>query len=141
MQTTANDLVKRSKGDGGVDKEDAVQSIDTMITRVENLKRKVSGTVHHHSWRKCLKLPALGSERERRYTHSSSDERTSPTPLGRRRCRNPNHLGVPTVVRYEVRQVAHRLDITHREGKDRKEDHNREGHICQSFPVGRLRVY
>jgi macrophage erythroblast attacher len=44
MQTTTNDLVDRSKN-GGVDEEDAVQSIDTMITRVENLKRKVGQPV------------------------------------------------------------------------------------------------
>lgn len=45
MQTTANDLVERSKNDGGVDKEDAIQSIDTIITRVEGLKRKVNETM------------------------------------------------------------------------------------------------
>lgn len=45
MQTTANDLVERSKNGGGVEKEDAIQSIDAMITRVENLKRKVSETL------------------------------------------------------------------------------------------------
>jgi len=42
MQTTANDLVERSKNGGEVGKEDAAQSIDAMITRVENLKRKLS---------------------------------------------------------------------------------------------------
>jgi hypothetical protein len=42
MQTTTGDLVERSKNGGEVDKEDAIQSIDSMITRVENLKRKVS---------------------------------------------------------------------------------------------------
>jgi hypothetical protein len=41
---TTNDLVERSKNGGGVDKEDAVQSIEAMITRVENLKRKVNET-------------------------------------------------------------------------------------------------
>jgi len=41
MQTTTNDLVERSKN-GGADEEDAIQSIDAMITRVENLKRKLS---------------------------------------------------------------------------------------------------
>lgn len=46
MQTTTNDLVERSKS-GGVDKEDAVQGIDAMITRVENLKRKVSKQFHY----------------------------------------------------------------------------------------------
>jgi len=45
MQTTANDLVERSKNGGGVEREDAVQSIDVMITRVENLKRKVRETM------------------------------------------------------------------------------------------------
>ena len=49
MQTTANDLTKRSKDSGGLDREDAIQSIDTMITRVEGLKRKVSETVYRHS--------------------------------------------------------------------------------------------
>ena len=46
MQTTTGDLVERSKNGGGVDKEDAVQSIDAMITRVEGLKRKVSETTY-----------------------------------------------------------------------------------------------
>jgi hypothetical protein len=49
MQTTANDLAKRSKNDGGVDREDAIQSIDAMITRVENLKRKVSEATYRRS--------------------------------------------------------------------------------------------
>jgi len=42
MQTITNDLAKRSKNSGVVDKEDATQNIDAMITRVENLKRKLS---------------------------------------------------------------------------------------------------
>ena len=62
LQTTANDLAKRSKDSGEVDKEDSVQNIDAMITRVENLKRKVSETVHRHPRCKGLKLPALGYE-------------------------------------------------------------------------------
>ena len=62
MQTTANDLAQRSKNGGGVDKEDGVQSIDSMITRVENLKRRVSETVFCRSRHECLKLPAFGFE-------------------------------------------------------------------------------
>jgi len=62
MQTTANDLAQRSKNGGGVDKEDGVQSIDSMITRVENLKRRVSETVCRRSRHECLKLPAFGFE-------------------------------------------------------------------------------
>ena len=107
MQMTANDLAKRSKDGGGVDNEGAVQSIDTMITRVENLKRKVSEAMHCHSQCERLKIPALRYERERWYTYSSGDEGTSPTPLRCRRCTSPDHSGVPTVVRYEVRQVAY----------------------------------
>lgn len=41
MQTTTSDLVERSKNGGEVDKEDTIQSIDAMVARVENLKRKV----------------------------------------------------------------------------------------------------
>jgi len=48
LQTTTSDLAKRSKDGEGVDKEDAIQNIDAMITRVENLKRKVSETVYRH---------------------------------------------------------------------------------------------
>ena len=48
MQTAANDLVERSKNGGGLDKEDAIQSVDTVITRVENLKRKVSESSYRH---------------------------------------------------------------------------------------------
>ena len=107
MQTTANDLVERSKNGGEVDKEDAVQSIDAMITRVENLKRKVSEITYRYLCYGCLKLPALGSERERRYPYSSGDEGAPPTPLCCGRCPNPNHSGVPTVVGYEVGQVAY----------------------------------
>ena len=106
MQTAANDLVERANNGGGLDKEDAIQSIDTVITRVENLKRKVSESSYRYECRECLRSPALGSERECRYTYSSGDEGTSPTPLGCGRCANPDHSGVPTVVRYEARQVA-----------------------------------
>jgi len=106
MQTTANDLVERSKNGGEVGKEDAAQTIDAMITRVENLKRKVSEIMYRCPWYGCLNLPALGPERECRYPHSSGDEGTSPTPLCCGRRPNPNHSGVPTVVGYEVRQVA-----------------------------------
>jgi hypothetical protein len=45
------------------------------------------------------------------------------------------------VVRYEVKQVAHRLDVAHREGKDREEDHSREGHTCEILLVNSLSVY
>lgn len=45
MQTATNDLMDRSKKREGVDKEYAIQSIDSMITRVENLKRKVRESV------------------------------------------------------------------------------------------------
>jgi len=107
MQTTANDLAERSKNGGEVDKEDAIQSIDAMITRVENLKRKVSKITYRYPWCGCLNLPVLGFERECRYPHPSGDEGTPPTPLCRGRCPNPNHSGVPTVVGYEVRQVAY----------------------------------
>ena len=103
MQTTANDLAKRSKDNGGVDKEDTIQSIETMITRVESLKRKASETVYHYSRCECLKLPALGYERECWYTHPSGDEGTPPTPLGCGRRTSPDHSRVPTVVRYEIR--------------------------------------
>ncbi|KAF9787953.1 CTLH/CRA C-terminal to lish motif domain-containing protein [Thelephora terrestris] len=41
IQATTSGLVERSKN-GGADKEDAIQTIDAMITRVENLKRKLS---------------------------------------------------------------------------------------------------
>lgn len=63
MQTSVNDLVERSKSSGGVDKEDTIQCVDSMITRVENLKRKVSGTIYPRFQQECLKLPALGFER------------------------------------------------------------------------------
>lgn len=106
MQTTTNDLVERSKN-GEADEEDAIQSIDAMITRVENLKRKVGETMNILSQCKGLKLPAFRFERKCWYTHSGGDERTSRTPLGCGRCRKPNHPGVPAVVRYEIRQVAH----------------------------------
>jgi len=62
MQATANDLAQRSKNCGGVDKEDGIQSIDSMITRVENLKRRVSETISRHSRHECIKLPAFGFE-------------------------------------------------------------------------------
>ena len=91
MQTTANDLAERSKNGGGVDKEDTIQSIDTMITRVENLKRKVCETTHPRQLSECLKSPALGFKRECRHTYSSSDEGTSPTSVGRGRCANSDY--------------------------------------------------
>lgn len=40
-----NDLVEWSRNGGGVEKEDAIQSIDAVITRVDSLKRKVSETM------------------------------------------------------------------------------------------------
>jgi macrophage erythroblast attacher len=40
VQSTANDLVKESSS-AGVSSEAAIQSIDSMISTVENLKRKV----------------------------------------------------------------------------------------------------
>lgn len=40
VQTTSNDLQKRTKSNE-VDLEDATKAVDGMITRVENLKRKV----------------------------------------------------------------------------------------------------
>ena len=42
VQTAANDLSKRGKAGGGIlNPQDAVNTIDGLISRVENLKRKV----------------------------------------------------------------------------------------------------
>ena len=42
VQTAANDLAKRGKAGGGIiNPQDAVNTIDGLINRVENLKRKV----------------------------------------------------------------------------------------------------
>lgn len=62
MQVTTNDLVDRSKNGGGVDKEDAIQNIDAMIARVDNLKRKVSGVTCICPQYKYLTSQALGFE-------------------------------------------------------------------------------
>ena len=107
MQTTANDLAKRSKNGGGVDKEDAIQSIDAMITRVENLKRKVSEATYRRSWCRYSSSLALGYERECRHAHPSGNEGTPPPPLGSGGYTSPNLSGVSAVVRHEVGQVAY----------------------------------
>lgn len=131
MQTMTNELVERSKNDGAVDKEDAIQSIDAMITRVEGLKRKVSESTCICSQCEPLNLLALGFERECRYTHSIGDEGTPSAPLRRGRCTITNYFGVPAVVGHQIGQVARRLDVTYRKGKDCEEDYSGEGHTCE----------
>ncbi|OBZ67635.1 Macrophage erythroblast attacher [Grifola frondosa] len=42
VQATSSDLAKRTKGDDGSSADGAMKAIDGMITRVENLKRKLS---------------------------------------------------------------------------------------------------
>lgn len=43
VQTSSNDLQRRSKGNE-INLEDAAKTVDGMIARVENLKRKVSSS-------------------------------------------------------------------------------------------------
>lgn len=79
VQSSSSDLFKRANS-GSVDSDDAIKSIEVMIGRVENLKRKVRLTPLVLDCPFLTSLSAFRPSGDIRETHSGSHAGTAPTP-------------------------------------------------------------